>query len=413
MKILLLLDQFQNDEATSLALLLCERLVAMRGLNLSALALGEDGPAAERLREMGIGARALGLRGVKGLAALRQAGRAVMNRGEHPDVMHSFCAWPAIGARMLHGGRENSPALCLQPVTERPRRRPELLLSMAERCAERFSRARPQVVLAPTEGVARELRSAGVPRVRVLPPGIDALKQHPLSENGRERYRRLLNVSPEAPFLLFSGRTHGRLEADALAVLDAFEELHRRHPQYRLHLLGENFPQRVRQRAESLAPMVRVLSSVHAIGGKLYGSADLVLRSTAPGLYPRGVAEAQACGAPVIAFVDPRSGPIAGTAPTGLHAPDPADPLHHAILRPHQPDPSELATLIEGLIANQEGRAARASAAREAVLEHAEVGATVDALVGLWRELAPDALWRGTDSIPLIELEELQRDATR
>lgn len=227
-----------------------------------------------------------------------------------------------------------------------------------------------------------------------------------------------MGVDHETPMVVFSSREHPARDQDALLTIRACAALIPALPRLRLFVLGEGYGPAV-DHAVAAAPFSRRIGTLSEMTGRVYSSSDVVVRGTAPGSFPSGALEAQASGTPVIALVDRGNTAYREGAPAhlaqqgipGLSAIGENDALARAVVLARESGADPLSRAIKGLLDSAEPRQEFGAAARDYVLDHFELSHTVDAYVALWRELAPEASWRMTDSIPLVDLEELQRDS--
>lgn len=403
MRVLILLDSFQEDELGISVLRLMQRLAPMREVTVQAVSFGADGMLSERLREVSIGTRLIPWTGLRQAKSLQQLGHKLFARADRPDVLLSFCRWPAMPARFLQAGDKRIPLACV--VSSLTSGQPGgFLSSMAMMAAERATRNRVSTVVVPDQEFRSKLRQRGFAEslIRVLPMGVDALQIFPLSENGRRRYRKLVGIPEESPLIVFTGRPHDRLTQDAAEMMVAMVRVRQKWPGAKLFLVGDGIPAEVLRRSADYESFTRIIGNLSELHGRLNSSAQVVVCSTADGNFPAGAAEAQASGTPVIALTGRRQ---AGTNET-------PDPLAKAIVLSRDQCAVPLAEQIETLLADPPKALAIGGEAREYILEHFELSSSMEALAALFRELAPEASWKATDSIPLTELEDIQRESS-
>jgi glycosyltransferase involved in cell wall biosynthesis len=401
MRILILLDSFAENEIGVAVLRLLQRLAAMREITLQVAAFGADGPLSERLREISVGTRQIPWGGLRHAKALQQIGQKLFARADRPDLLMSYCAWPALPARFLHGGDKRIPLACAVSTLE-PLERQSLLTGLAHSAAERTTRSRLSAIIIPEPRFRSELVRRGFPDalIRHQPIGVDALQIFPLSESGKRRYRKLVGIPEESPLIVFTGRPHGKLATDASEMLVAMARVRQKWPSAMLFLVGDGIPTDVLRRPGDHHLFTRQIGSLSELHGRLNSSADVVVVSTVSGAFPLGAAEAQASGTAVIALTE------------GPKSPSPTlDPLAKAVTIPREHCAVSLAEQVELLLADRALASRRGTEAREYIMENFELSSAVDALAHLWRELAPEASWKATDSIPLYELEDLQRES--
>jgi alpha-1,6-mannosyltransferase len=149
---------------------------------------------------------------------------------------------------------------------------------------------------------AARLRSAGVPGVVHVPFGVDARTFRPEAGTGdRERLAALAGLGDLPPqAVVFAGVGRFAIEKRWDVVLDAFERVRTTRPAVLL-LFGDG-PERARLEAIA-SPAVRFMgfeSDRARLAGILAG-ADVLLHGCPYETYGLGVAEAVACGLPVVA----------------------------------------------------------------------------------------------------------------
>jgi glycosyltransferase involved in cell wall biosynthesis len=412
MRILFLLDTFQEDETGIALFRILERLAAIREISLQVAAFEGSGPLAERLREISIGTRLIPWRGLRDAKRMKELGRQLIQRADRPDVIMSLCAWPALAARFLHGGVDHVPLICaLTGLT--PERKPGFLAGFAQAAAEKTTRRWISAITVPSHGLMDELIGRGYGRELVyrIPLGIDALQVFPLSESGRARYRMLASVGENQRLIIYTSRDHADRDREALHVMRTFDSLHERGHEAVLFLLGDGYGEEVRAAAETRGGRVRVIGSLTQATGKLYSAADVLIRGVMPRTWPIGAIEAQASGTPLIALIDPSEPGFSPELDSGRLRPlDELHPLQKAVVLPKW-QVGVLAEALDELITNPEAARELGADARDFVREHYELGNCMEALTELWRTLAPEASWKATDSIPSMELEAIQRES--
>jgi alpha-1,6-mannosyltransferase len=145
---------------------------------------------------------------------------------------------------------------------------------------------------------AQHLRSAGVPRVVHVPFGVDARIFRPRTAEGPSR-RELFPGAPDGA-LVFVGVGRFAIEKRWDVVLDAFERIRARRPAV-LVLFGDG-PERGRlERLASPAVSFPGFERDRIRLAQRLAAADLLLHGCPYETYGLGVAEAVACGLPVVA----------------------------------------------------------------------------------------------------------------
>lgn len=387
MRILLLLDSFEETLAGTMLYHLCQRWAPVRELRLVALAFGPDGPLRERLRSLGV--HTTSLHGASA-AAIRAEGRRELFSKLRPDILHSHCPWPAMAARLYHGGNRWVPLVqTAHDDSEPPGGLGERLRAFA---TERFTRGRFSMVVTSTHHQRERLLGRGVPAhlLRVLPMGVDGVQCYPVSSSSRRRYRLLLGVEEDTPLVVATGR----LCRGALELLDAWAKVVAAKPEARLFLIGDGPPEEEVDRrldAPGLEGSVRRIGSLSEIGPRLCSSAHVTVHPGGPEVYCYQLAQAGAAGAAAVAWDHGANGEIVRHGETG-------------ILVPHG-DTGAMAEAILSLLDDPQRREALGMAAREHILDNLELSTTARDYIELWRELAPDALWDQTNNLTAGEVD--------
>jgi alpha-1,6-mannosyltransferase len=188
---------------------------------------------------------------------------------------------------------------------------------------------------------ARKLRAVGVKNVEHVPFGVDGATFHPGARSATERRRLLGDAPPDAALLVGVGRFAFEKRWDV--VIDALARVRERRPAV-LVLFGDG-PER--SRLERRAP-----PGVHFAGfqtdrarlAAAMASADVLVHGCGRETFGLSVAEAVACGLPVVV---PDAGGAAESADPScgqLYASDDAHACATAILRLLARDPAELRT---------------------------------------------------------------------
>jgi alpha-1,6-mannosyltransferase len=229
-------------------------------------------------------------------------------RAERPQVIEVHCAynlpWTALRHRRRHGGLVSAIYSTDVPVAyvEAPleRRIGRRTARLGRRLAERYVRAlysRCDLTVALSQAMAERLRAIGVPRVVHVPLGVDLDTFTPARRDPAVRAR--LGATNGELLLIYTGRLDREKRPDL--VLDAFARLPS-SLRARLALVGSG-PLRAslaRRAAEvggaTVVPYVQDRAELAA----LLASADLYVSAMAHETFGLSVAEAQACGLPVV-----------------------------------------------------------------------------------------------------------------
>lgn len=400
MRVHFLLDNFLDDDATGAVFFrLCQRWIPHRELTLAAIAFGEDGPLKERLESLGVSTMLLPWKGLRHFRDIREAGKRVLYSADRPDVLVSLCRWPDLPARFFHYGHRDVPLIASLHEMDfcKPGATPEPFL---RRTVERFTRKRVTAYICTCARQEVELARRGIPKDKLffIPMGVDGLQCFPIAESNKERFRSLLGVESSAPLLIATGRfAKGQGHED---LLRAMPQVVRRYPEVRLFLIGDG---PLRSRFEHMtqelgvAEQVRLIGHLSAVTAKLFSTADIVIHTIQNEPFSLTIAEAQASGTPVVAYRSGGNEELVRHGRTGLLVPPGSS--------------TDLADTILTLLDDADLRTAMGEAAREAMLEHHEIGESADRYVRLWRQLAPNALWKTTTSVHIEDLEEFKREA--
>lgn len=398
MRVLLLLDNFNEDGPGNAVYRLCQRWVPMREVTITAIGLGGDGPNADRLRSLGINARSVNLGRLRDFRALKELGKQTLFRAHRPDVVHSHGLWPDVPARLFHDG---NPYVPLLTTIYGFKSGEGLLQPAAWRIAERSTRKHARRIVTGSLFAENTLLKLGVPgdMLERIPLGIDAVQCFPLSENTKSRFRALIAVPNGVPLIVSVAEvSDDRGQLDLLAAMPA---ILKRHSHTRLFIVADpamhaTLEPRIAQ--AGLGDAVRLISQLAETLSRLLSTADVVVHPSRKDSFTSFVAEAQACGTPVVATRTGDTQEIIVEDQTGILV-DPGNP-------------EALANSISRLLDDAELRRRMGEAARERMSQSLEISDTASQYAELWREIAPEASWKSTDSIPPEELEALRRDSS-
>ncbi len=398
MRVLLLLESYREDDRGRLIYHLCQRWQPMRELTLASVAFGEGGPLQDRLGEIGVGTKVLPPEVVANARALRAEGTRLLQRQDRPDMIHSHLDWPALGARFLHDGNEFVPLACTI-YASRDQGKVSPFSAAWSALRERRTRKDVDAFVFTSQALLRDFQARKIDhqKCHLIPLGVDAVQSFPLSESKRAHYRALLGVEADTPVLLQSCRLcESSGQRDLVEAMPAILE---RHPGARLFLIGDGplrgqLEQRIRELG--LEGRIRLIGQISEIQTRLYSAADVVIHPVPRSTFPLDVMESQATGTPVVAANGGALPEVVRDQETGLLFPP--------------GDVSALTEALDRLLSDRELRESIGEAARDYMLGSFEMGQTADAYIALWKQLAPDALWKATDSVPIEDLQELKEE---
>ena len=153
------------------------------------------------------------------------------------------------------------------------------------------------LTIAASTSVARELEGMGIPRVRSVPLGVDLEAFNPTRR--RPELRKQLRVPKGKPLALFAGRLH--LDKGLGVLTEAHARM---DPDTRPHLLfvGKGpLEKNLRALSDSNSDIsVRPFQSDRISLARVFSSADLYVAAGPAETFGLSVAEAMACGTPVV-----------------------------------------------------------------------------------------------------------------
>jgi alpha-1,6-mannosyltransferase len=235
--------------------------------------------------------------------------------------------------------------------------------------ALRYARAvhaRLDLTLVSSPDMARALSDAGLPRVEVLPLGVDIGTFHP--DRRDPAWRRTIGVSDQNLLLVFAGRFDREKRVDILL------EMARRLPPalpWKLLFIGDGPRRPMLQRAAARDPRVLVLpfERDRQRFARCLASADIYVSAARFETFGLAVIEAQACGLPVV-------GQRAGAMPDRV-------PASTGILV-DELDPQAMAEAVVKIAGGD--RAALGQSARQLVATRNTWDRTFERLIGLYEE---------------------------
>jgi alpha-1,6-mannosyltransferase len=244
----------------------------------------------------------------------------------------------------------------------------------ARRLALRYARGvhtNLDLTLVSSPDMAQALSDAGLPRVEILPLGVDTEIFHP--DRRDPSWRRSLGVSDRDLLLVFAGRFDREKRVDVLL------EMARRLPPalpWKLLFIGDGPQRPMLSRAAAEDPRVLVLpfERERRRFARCLASADIYVSAARFETFGLSVIEAQASGLPVV-------GQRAGAMPDRV-------PPSAGILV-DELDPGAMADAVTRIASGQ--RIAMGQAARRMVVEHSTWNRTFERLIHLYEEAGQTA----------------------
>ncbi|MCC6546343.1 glycosyltransferase family 4 protein [Candidatus Sumerlaeota bacterium] len=398
MRILLLLDDYEITAFSQAVVQHCERWHAMRQITMSSVAFGPAGPLEDLLRKSGIGTQPVPAVTCRDVMNLNAEGKKHLYTKDRPDLVLAFCRWPAMPARLFHGGNPYVPLL-LSLNDDMAGAPSPIAVRVAGLFRERSTRGHLLRIIAPTRREKKALLAAGIPEDKIarIPPGVNAVEAYPLPDHKRARYRMLMGLPHDTP-LIVSMCSHDDLGIDEL--LEIIRKVLAQVPTARLFIFSDEAAmEETRRKIEGsgAASSISLVGAMTSIQSKIFSSADVMLHVCAGGGAYTRVAEAQACATAVVAYRSTSLDELLIDGETGVLV----DRGNH----------SEAAAQIVALLNDGERRARLGASARNFILEHHEATGSAEKYVKLWRDAAPDADWKTTTgSISLEELDAIRED---
>lgn len=373
LRVLLVLNSYQQDGPGNLMFHLCQRLVADPGLVIETVSLSRTGELLHPLRDLGISSSFVSTRGRGGMRRLLHWADEIGHRTNPPDVIHTNLLWPDLVLRFVRRRIPSAKLACtihgLHAVDEKG-----AAAGVAYRVLDRFSRSRVDAFVAISGHVRETMLAAGYPadRTHVITNGVDAVQIFPVSEPTREETRYMLNVEGTGPLIVCAGNL---IELKGPFVsLKAFALVREKHPDATLVFIGEG-PLRdaLEREAEAQKLPVRFIGHLSRMLPQVLGSADVVVHPSRVEGFGLIVAETLAAGTPVVCG---DTGGMREVVQEGISG---------HLVDPQQP--SQIAARVLDLLADRHRARAMGMAGREHVAAHFEIGRTADAYLALWKKL--------------------------
>ncbi|MCC7392730.1 glycosyltransferase [Candidatus Sumerlaeota bacterium] len=399
MRVLLLLDDYQVTPFSEAVLDHCERWKPIRQLVMSCVAFGPPGPLEDRLRKVGVGTQSVTASSIRDVLNLKKAGDGFLYRRDRPDLVLAFCRWPAMEARLFHGGNPYVP-MVLSTCDDGKASAQSFAVRMAATFWERRTRDRIRRIVVPTMRAKKALLARGISEDSItrIAPGVNAVEAYPLPDHKRDRYRMLMGLGHDVPLVVSVCPLDDPTIDDLIAIM---QSVTRQLPDARLFIFGESSRREaVREKIDkaALSSSITLIGAMSTIHAKIFSAADVALHTTADGNGYTLIAEAQACETAVVAYRNTSAEELIIDGQTGLLV----ERGNHA----------KAAEAVVALLNDHDRRKTLGADARAFVLEHHEATNSAEKYVRLWQEVAPDADWKTTTgSISLQELNEIKEDA--
>ncbi|MCB2156761.1 glycosyltransferase family 4 protein [bacterium] len=397
-RILHALNSYEEDGPGHLLFRLCQRWRPMEGLQIGTVALSRGGPLEDRFRELGISTELVESRGTAGLLHLKEWARGLSKRLDSPDVIHSHLLWPDLSLRLVHKelGRIPLVSTChgLHALDEKG-----IVKGLAYRVMERSTRKHCSAWIAISEFVREQMLAADYPkeRVHLVRNGVDCVQTYPIASHRKQQLRRMLNLPLEVPLIGAVGTMRALKGHDYL--LRAMPAILEKHPETHLLLIGAG-PARDEIESEvsrlNLDDRVTIIGPLSTMLPQIMSLLDILVHPSLIEAFGLVVAEAQACGTPVI-------GSRVGGIPENI-----VDGETGFLVDPASPD--QIAEKVILLLDDPMLRAQLGAQGRAFINEERELGTTAEGYVELWRQIVG---WTESSLFPEDDEEQEQAFDTR
>lgn len=375
LRVLLVLNAFEEDGPGLLLLNLCTLWVKNPALSLRVVALSRGGSLQKRFEEIGISTELYNTRTPTGFLSFGRSLKRLQRKGIPPDIIHTNLLWPDLICRTFRrfvpGARLVSTCHGLHAAGEKSR-----LGALIYGFVERQTRSRCNGWVAVSRFVANGLLAEGYPKsaLHEIPNGIDCARFSPAPEQARARFRKAVGVEPGEPLLLAVGnfkpvKNHALLLESMVHVKTTF-------PGVRLMLVGSgplkrHYTKMIRERG--LEGTVSLHSPKQKALPLMMSAADLLVHCSHTESFGLVVAESLACETPVVATAVGALPELVIPGKTGeLAEPD-------RIL--------SLSSAICGLLVDPERRRSLGQGGRKHVLNSFRIEQTAERYLKFWREI--------------------------
>lgn len=303
MRILLVLNAFEEDGPGLLMWNLCRLWQKNPGLEVRVVALSRGGALQQRFEALGISTEVFPTRTVAGFRAFGHSLKRLHRLGQAPDVIHTNLLWPDLVCRYF---RRFTPAAKLVSTCHGLHAVGEMRFpfGLLYTAIEKLTRGRCNGWVAVSEFVAKELEQSGIRRsaIQSIPNGIDCARFSPASKESRLRLRKRLGIAPNQPLLLAVGNF--RPVKNHVLLLESMVLIKSTIPDAVLVLVGRGplkgeYARMIRER--NLQGSVRLMSPKDKLLPVLMSAANLFVHTSHTESFGLVVAEALACETPVVA----------------------------------------------------------------------------------------------------------------
>lgn len=372
-KVAIVLNSFESDGPGHQTLEICRVLKNERLAHPALFAFSRGGPLEADYSALGLSPRVVPTRGPAGFLRLRKWADAIA--ASRTDVVHTNLAWPDLAVRLVASRLRGVPLVSTCHGVNLKWDKP-LALRLPYDFLDRSTRSRCGGWIAVSESVRRDMIADGfaADRIRVIHNGVDPERFAPLSPSDRLAAREELGVAEHDTLLLAAGSLRHLKGCDTL--LRALRMLVESHPATRLLVFGDG-PERAALQALAadlgLQDRVGIRPPTHHLP-RYMAAADIFVHAARHEAYGLVVAEAQACGTPVVATCVGGVPEVLEDGKTGLLVPP--------------ENPGILAEAIGRLVVDDPLRHRLGAAARPHIVGHHDIRRTAREYARFWHDIA-------------------------
>lgn len=302
-RIQVLLNALVLDGPGRLVAGLAEQWVRQDDVALRVSALTRGGPLQKTFGDLGVYVESLDARGLKTLSVARRWAR-LLRGSAPPDVLHTHLARPDVVGPFVAPLMGRPKVVSTNHGLHAWQEKGRALGWLYGRLFRARQRAIDRVV-AVSRSVADDLESAGIRRDRIdlIPNGVDPEVFRPAAGGMKKEFRRLLGIEPAEGFLILLVGNLIPLKGHeyCLRALPAILET---HADTRILLVGEGPLEETLfslARELGVGDAVKRISPLSVLLPKVMAAADVLVHPSLTESFGLVVAEAQACGLPVVA----------------------------------------------------------------------------------------------------------------